>query len=184
MSVESGSLALEIGRTILYVLMPFAGLFTLIMMAQTIEIIYYREHYKRTIINSIKKNTLKKEDLYIFLKKRDITYKPLDRILRQLFESSLKNEPTSVQTHQLRDLILWYEEQEGFTEIPRDVRENLEVIQKQSPEARYQVNRLATSLKDLYRTQAIRETRLRWFSYFSGTIGIIGVIYGVIQSWH
>ncbi|MBH3017832.1 hypothetical protein [Serratia ureilytica] len=184
MNVENGSFALEIGRIILYAMMPFAGLFALIIVARAMEIVYYRDHYKKTITKSIKNNTLKNEDLYLFLKKRDVNYKPLDRVLRQLFESSLKDEFASEHTHRLRELILWFEEQEGFTEIPRDVREHLELIQKQNPDARYQVNRLATSLKDLYRTQSLREARLRWFSYLSGIIGIMGVIYGVLQSWH
>lgn len=168
--------------TILYSILPLSLSVVGAVIIVVIGSIFTLRHYKKLITLSLKNESLKKEDLYIFLKRGLITYRSLDNILRRLFENSLKTDPESENTEKLRELIVWFEEQEGFTELPKDVRRSLEDIQKQTPEVRLQINRLAESLKELYRTHSQREARLRLFSYISGAVGILGVIIGVVQS--
>ncbi|CAI0965786.1 MULTISPECIES: hypothetical protein [Serratia] len=174
----------DIAKVVLVSILPIAGAAATSVIIFAIVTVTTSIHYKRTISIALQKNKLKNEDLHTFLNKKNITYRSLDHILKQLFEDSLK---TSKSEHdiseKLREIIHWFEEQEGLLELPKDVRTNLEVIQKQTPETKYQINRLASSLKELYRTHAQREARLRWFSYISGGIGIFGVFYGIFQSF-
>ncbi|MFJ5498734.1 hypothetical protein ACIPUN_02175 [Pectobacterium sp. CHL-2024] len=138
--------------------------------------------YRKIISTSLNNNKLKKEDLHTFLNKGYISYRSLSLVLKHLFEEELKKTGIDNHADTLRDIINWYEEQEGLIDLPKDIRTNLEVIKKQTPETEYQISRLAASLKDLFITRERRENRLRRFSYISGGVGIIGVLYGVIQS--
>ncbi|AOV10003.1 MULTISPECIES: hypothetical protein [Enterobacteriaceae] len=172
----------DIAVVLLYSVMPIA--FAVVASGIIIFIGWYITtlRYRRIIRIAIQNNKLKNEDLHIFLNKKYISYSSLNLVLKNLFEEELKKTRGDNHTNTLRDIINWYEEQEGLIELPKDIRANLEVIRKQTPESEHQINQLAASLKDLFITRQRRENRLRRFSYISGGVGIIGVLYGVIQS--
>lgn len=150
----------------------------------TVQTLLTQRHYKRIIERASKTGNLEKDDLHIFLNSKRISYKELDKILRKVAEDLLLDEKNETELQNIRVLISWFEEQEGFIEIPKNIRKNLETIKQQTPESEYLVNILAMSLKDIYRTQAVKAAGQRRINHLYGIIGIGGVIFAVIQAFY
>ncbi|CAI1825691.1 Uncharacterised protein [Serratia marcescens] len=180
LNLSASNVIISIFNTVLIIGVTFIVAHA-IMIVQALSTQIY---YKRIIETTSKTGGLEKDDLYIFLNSKRISYKELDRVLRKVAESLLRGEKNEAALQNIRGLIRWFEEQEGFIEIPENIRKNLESIKQQTPESEYLVNILAMSLKDIYRTQAVKEAGQRRVNHIYGIIGVVGAILTITQLFH
>ena len=170
--------------TILNTVLLIGVSFLVAQLIITVQTLLTQRHYKRIIEKTSKTGKLEKDDLYIFLNSKRISYKELDRVLRKVAENLLRGEKNETALQNIRGLIRWFEEQEGFIELPKEIRKNLERIKQQTPESEYLVNILAMSLKDIYLTKAVKEARQRRVNHIYGIIGVVGALLTIAQLFH
>ncbi|MBH2647869.1 hypothetical protein [Serratia ureilytica] len=180
LNLSTTNIVISIVNSVVLIVFAFAAGIMLV----AFQTYFTRRHYKKLIEKATKSGGLEKEDLHIFIKRKQITYIEIDKILRQLIEKKLEDSSGEQELKELRELTNWFEGQEGFIELPLNIRKNLEEIKKHSPETEYLINLLAMSLKDIYRTYAAKAAGQRRLNNIYGIIGIVGVILTIIQALH
>jgi len=146
-----------------------------------------KEKLRRALEQSILSEKLQNEDLRHLLGLYGLTERDLVNVLRELLAEGLAGSSQSgnIEPAEIRRFLDWYAQEHPFSQLPENIRIQLETLKHELPNASSRLRDLATSLTELYQknqAEVKKQTRLAWVSLWFGILGVLlALVFGFLS---
>ncbi|HEI8505957.1 TPA: hypothetical protein SLF17_003132 [Serratia marcescens] len=145
-----------------------------------------KKRYEEKLRKAIDLGRLKNEDIYVLANRWLVKKDQIASILHYLLDGYIDDkESNDEKLERVRNLIDWHQVNDPFSDLPDDVRLQLQHLQTLSTGGQDEIIRLSKSLRDLYvsnQQQQKRDRRLAWSGFAIGLLGIALTLWNFIQS--
>ncbi|MEL0579073.1 hypothetical protein AACK17_10995 [Pectobacterium punjabense] len=157
----------------------YIALFFLIL--NDVDLSIKRRKYKEMIKKAINTGRIKNEDIYLLAKRWSVKQEKISVVLNVILSDYLNEKNCAdEQLEKIRSLILWHQENDPFSDLPDNIRLQLQHLQKTAIGHHDDVNKLSKSLSDISISAKRQARRERQMTYLSVILGVAGLIIGVI----
>ncbi|GKX50316.1 hypothetical protein SOASR029_06250 [Budvicia aquatica] len=142
-----------------------------------------RRRYELVLKQAIAFDKLKNEDISLLATRWSVKKEKITASLIFILNDFLNDKDCSDEKlYKIRDFISWHQDNDPFSDLPDDIKLQLQKIQKMADNG-YQedILRLSKSLSDIYISNQRKEKRARLISSFGLFIGIVGLLYGFFK---
>ncbi|HFP1366587.1 TPA: hypothetical protein ACHKF8_005387, partial [Escherichia coli] len=102
--------------------------------------------------------------------------------LLSVFNDFLTDNNFSHHVPRVRELITWYEKYAPFTDLPEDIKQQLQNIINLPDASESEVQLLASSLHDIYNSRQKKEKKARKINYVLGAVSIASFCITLFQA--
>lgn len=99
-----------------------------------------------------------------------------------IFNDFLTDNNFSHHVPRVRELITWYEKYAPFTDLPEDIKQQLQNIINLPDASESEVQLLASSLHDIYNSRQKKEKKARKINYVLGAVSIASFCITLFQA--
>ncbi|AUO01802.1 hypothetical protein C0558_08440 [Serratia marcescens] len=144
------------------------------------------KRYEEKLKKAIDLGRLKNEDIYLLANRWLVKKEQIVSILYRLLDEYIDDkESNNEKLDRVRNLLEWHQLNDPFSDLPDDVRLQLQQFQTIFTDGQEEIIRLSKSLRDLYisnQQQQKRDRFLTWSGFAIGLVGIVLTLWSFIQN--
>ncbi|CAI0902148.1 hypothetical protein [Serratia entomophila] len=168
----------ELYKSLVLGLIIVAVLGFVIYMLNDIDLTFKRRKYETTLKQAINSGKLKNEDTYLLATRWFVRKEKVTETLGFILSDYLNDSNCSKENlDRIRCLINWHQCNDPFSDLPDDVKLQLQKIYKMADGCQDDIIRLSKSLSEIYLSNQRKAKRERLISLFSLFVGIVGLLY-------
>lgn len=161
------------------ILMALAYLF---YMLNDLDLMNKRRKYETSIKNAINLGKIRNEDIYLLAERWHVKKEKISINLYFILNDYLNEKNCSDEKlNRIREIIFWHQEQDPFSDLPDNIKFQLQHLQNAEENRHVQILHLSKSLGEIYVSNQRKTKRDRIISLVSCLAGIIGVLYGFLS---
>ncbi|MCL6392507.1 hypothetical protein EXT73_18790 [Pectobacterium atrosepticum] len=176
-SLNNSAFYLSLALPLLFV--AFVALLSFMM--NDMELSFKRRKYEETIKKAIKSGRINNEDIYLLAERWAVKREKVSVVLSFILSDYLNEKDcTDEQLEKIRNLIVWHQENDPFSDLPDNIRLQLQHLQSTTIGCQDDVIKLSKSLSDISISAKRQAKRERLMTYLSVILGVAGLVIGVI----
>lgn len=138
-----------------------------------------RIKYEATLKNAISSGKINNEDIYTLAERWLVKKEKISLNLYFILSDYLNEKDCDDEKlNRIREIIIWHQEQNPFSDLPDDIKLQLQRLQGMASNCRNEILQLSKSLSEIYLSNQRRTRREQIVSRISLLVGIVGVMYG------
>ncbi|CAI1967086.1 Uncharacterised protein [Serratia fonticola] len=148
-------------------------------MLNDIDLTLKRRKYEATLKQAIALDRLQSDDVYLLATRWFVKKDQIATTLNFILSDYINDKDCSDEKlERIRELIICHQENDPFSDLPDDIKLQLQQIQKMAGDGHQDILRLSKSLSEIYLSNQ-RKAKNSWIlSLCSFLIGIVGLLYG------
>ncbi|QHP79364.1 hypothetical protein EO763_05085 [Pectobacterium odoriferum] len=176
-SINNSAFYLSLALLILFV----AFVAFLSFMLNDLDLSLKRRKYEETIRKAINAEKIKNEDIYLLAERWSVKREKISVALNFILNDYLNEKDcTDERLGKIRNLIVWHQENDPFSDLPDNIRLQLQHLQSTAIGCQDDVIKLSKSLSDISISAKRQAKRERLMTYLSVILGVAGLVIGVI----
>lgn len=157
------------------------GLIFIILTINDIDRSSKKRKYEKKLKEAIINGSLQNNDICLLAERWSASHEHIKSALLSVFNDFLTDNNFSHHVPRVRELITWYEKYAPFTELPEDIKKQLQNIISLPDVSESEVQLLATSLHDIYNSCQKKEKLARRINYVLGAVSIASFCISLFQ---
>uniref|UniRef100_UPI0035C68C69 hypothetical protein n=1 Tax=Serratia quinivorans TaxID=137545 RepID=UPI0035C68C69 len=176
----------ELSITLIFTIMTTGIAVGVALALNDIGAAYRRGKYEDKLKTAIDLGRLENEDIYLLASRWVVKKEQITTVLHRLLNEYVDSKECNVETlGRVRRLIDWHQKNDPFSDLPDDVRLQLQHIKTIAPDSQEEIIRLSKSLSDIYisnQRQQKRDRRLAWSGLAIGVVGFGLTLWSFIKN--
>ncbi|ENU3976424.1 hypothetical protein HIU27_RS12890 [Escherichia coli] len=158
------------------------GLIFIILIFNDIDITSKKRKYEKKLKEAIINGSLQNNDICLLAERWSVSHEHIKSALLSVFNDFQTDNNFSHHVPRVRELITWYEKYAPFTDLPEDIKQQLQNIISLPDASESEVQLLASSLHDIYNSRQKKEKKARRINYVLGAVSIASFCITLFQS--